>query len=57
MATESPLKLMKTGFCFILKAIFVLKIFKFGKIRLISKLITSQPGKQAVANLGICLNQ
>ena len=29
MATESPLKMMKNAFYFILKAIFVLKIFKF----------------------------
>ena len=26
---ESPLKMMKSAFCFILKALFVLKIFKF----------------------------
>ena len=29
MATESPLKMIKNAFYFILKAIFVLKIFKF----------------------------
>ena len=29
LATESPLKLMKNAFCFNLKALFVLKIFKF----------------------------
>ena len=28
-ATESPLKMMKNDFYFILKALFVLKIFKF----------------------------
>ena len=49
---ESPLKMMENGFYFILKALFVLKIFKFWlcrrnglirKITLISKLMTSQP--------------
>ena len=61
MATESPLKLMKNAFYFTLKAVFVLKIFKFlsvwvtfkndliRKIRLISKFITSKHGKQAIA--------
>ena len=29
MATESPLKLMKNAFYFTVKAVFVLKIFKF----------------------------
>ena len=29
LATESPLQIMKNAFCFILKALFVLKIFKF----------------------------
>ena len=29
LATESPLNMMKTFFCFISKALFVLKIFKF----------------------------
>ena len=29
LATESSLKTMKNAFCFILKALFVLKIFKF----------------------------
>ena len=29
LATETPLKLMKIAFCFTLKALFVLKIFKF----------------------------
>ena len=28
-ATENSLKIMKNGFCFTLKAFFVLKIFKF----------------------------
>ena len=29
LATESPLKMMKNAFYFTLKALFVLKIFKF----------------------------
>ena len=29
LAAESPLKMMKNGFYFMLKALFVLKIFKF----------------------------
>ena len=29
LTTGSPLKMMKNAFCFILKALFVLKIFKF----------------------------
>ena len=29
LATENPYKMMKNGFCFILKALLVLKIFKF----------------------------
>ena len=55
---ESPLKMMKNDFYFILNAFFILKIFKFfvvkfwscrrngliRKIRLISKFVTSQPG-------------
>ena len=50
---ESPLKVMRDAFYFILKAIFVFKIFKFlscrenGVIRnrrLISKFMKSQPG-------------
>ena len=55
---ESPLKMMKNAFYFILKTLLVLKIFKFlswlfwscwknsliRKIRLISKFIKSQPG-------------
>ena len=57
MAIESPLKMMKNAFCFISKALFVLKIFKFlsslfghvendviRKIRLIPNLVKSQPG-------------
>ena len=57
LATETPLKMMKNPFCFTLKALFVLKIFKFlfwlfgmykhgliRKARLISKFMTSQPG-------------
>ena len=63
-ASESPLKMMKSAFYFILKALFILKIFKFlswlfshvqykkgliRKMRLISKFMTSQPGKQTVA--------
>ena len=60
---ENPLKMMKNSFCFILKALFVLKIFKFlsrlfghvekngliRKLRLISKFMTSQPGLQTIA--------
>ena len=55
--------MMKNGFCFTLKSIFVLKIFKFlswlfghveksykvKNIRLIPKFMTSQPGKKAIA--------
>ena len=55
---ESPLKVMKNAFYFILKALLVLKIFKFlywlfghvkkpgliRKIRLLSKVMTPQPG-------------
>ena len=49
LATESPWKLMKSAFYFILKAFFVLKIFGHVEkttwnIRLISKFMTSQPG-------------
>ena len=29
LPSESPLKIMKNAFCFIIKALFVLKIFKF----------------------------
>ena len=59
---ESPLKMMRNAFYFILKALFVLKIFKFftsfwscrknGSIRKIgitSKFMASQPGSQTVA--------
>ena len=55
---ESPLKIMKSAFYFILKALLILKMFKFlcwlfghvkksgliRKIKLISKFMTSQPG-------------
>ena len=55
LTTESPWKIMKNAFYFILKAIFVLKMFvltvwscgKNGlirKMKLISKIMTSQPG-------------
>ena len=57
----SPSKMMKNAFYFILKALFVLKIFKFlswlfghveneliRKIRLISTFMTSQPGQQRI---------
>ena len=54
---ESPLKIIKNGFYFVIKPLFALKIFKFlslqfgnvgkndliGKIKLTSKLMTSQP--------------
>ena len=61
---ESPLKMMKNVFYFIVKALFVLKIFKFfsrhfghigkkpdliRKIRSFSKFMTSQPYLQAIA--------
>ena len=60
---ESSLKMMKNAFYFILKALFVLKIFKFlswhlghvektayiiKKIKLISKFLTSEPGQQTI---------
>ena len=58
---ETSSKLMKSAFYFILKALFVLKTFKFlscffscrkssliRKIRLISKFIMSQPGLQTI---------
>ena len=52
---ESPLKLMKNAFYFILKALFVLKIFKFlsyifvmWKKRLNQKDLTTQPGQQTI---------
>ena len=55
LATENPLKMMEYAFCFIFKALFILKVFfmnfwsciKTGLIRnimLISKLMASQPG-------------
>ena len=60
---ESPLKTIKNAFYFIVKALFVLKIFQvfvttfwscrknglIRKIRLTSKFMTSQPGLQAIA--------
>ena len=62
LATKSPLKMMKKALYFTLKALFVLKIFKFcldilviyksgliRKVRLISKFMTSQAGQQTVA--------
>ena len=62
LETESRSNLRKNAFYFSLKVIFVLKIFKFlswilvmyknsliRKIRLISKLMMSQPGKQTIA--------
>ena len=60
---ESPLKMMKNSFYFILKALFVLKIFNFlfiqkngliRKIRLISKCMTSQLVQQTVAIHILC---
>ena len=62
MAAESPLKMMKNAFYFTIKALFVIKMLKFcldllimykkgliRKIRLTSKFMTSQPGKQTIA--------
>ena len=59
LAIESPLKVMENAFYFILKTLFVIKIFKFlswlfchnfiRNIRLISSFMTSQPEKQAIA--------
>ena len=60
LANESPLKMMKNGFHFALKALFVffhffldvLVMYKNGKIRkvrLSSKFMTPQQGKQAIA--------
>ena len=62
LATESPLKMMKNAFYFILKAFFVLRYSKFclnflvmqkngliKTIRLILKFMTSQPWKQSIA--------
>ena len=61
LANESPLKMMKNAFYFTLKVLFVLKIIKVlswvlgdaekrldHKDTLISKLMTSQPGKQTI---------
>ena len=62
LAIESPLKMMKNVFYFTSKVIFIRKIFKFfswlfghvmkngliRKVRLISKFMTSQPGKQII---------
>ena len=61
LAAESPLKLMKNAFYITLKALFVLKIFKFcrdflviresdlvRKLNLISKFVTSKTGKQLI---------
>ena len=58
---ESPLKIMKNAFYFVLKALFDLKIFKFchefwscgkngliRKMSLTSKIMTSRPGLQAI---------
>ena len=56
---ENPLKITKNAFYLILKSLFVLKIFKFKfcscrknglitKIRLISKILISQPGYQTI---------
>ena len=60
-ATESPLKMMKNALYFTSKALFVLKILKFlsgllvmrksglrKKVRLISKFVTQQSGKQTI---------
>ena len=66
---EIPLKVMKNDYYFILKALFVLEIFKFlsrrfgqvgkmakiRKVRLTSKFMTSQPGLQTIA-IHILLN-
>ena len=60
---ESPLEMVKNAYYFVLKALFVLKIFKFfattfwswrkncliKKIRLTSKFMTSPPGLQTIA--------
>ena len=66
---ETPLKMVKNAFYFLLKALFVLKIFKslswlfghaeendfFRKTSLISKFMTSQPGSGTIA-IHILLN-
>ena len=54
LATANLFKMMKNAIYFTLKALFVLKIFKFlfcliRKIRLTSKIMTSQSGKQTIA--------
>ena len=62
LASEIPLKNMKNAIYFTFKALSVLKVFKFlswlfghvengliRKIRLISKFMTSQPGKETIA--------
>ena len=54
LATESSVNMIKNAFCFTLKALFVLEKFKYSnsvmrKIRLVSKFITSQSGKQTIA--------
>ena len=61
LTAESPLKMMKNAFYFTVKALFVLKLFKFlsrlfcrvkkgliRKIRLIPEFMTSQPDYQAI---------
>ena len=61
MATESPLKLMKNAFYFTVKAVFVLKIFKFlpwffghiekrldQKDKANFKILTPQSGQQTI---------
>ena len=61
LATEGPLKMMKNASYFTLKALFILKIFKFcpnflviwqngliRKISLVSKFVSSQPGLQTI---------
>ena len=59
---ENPVKIMKNAFCFNLKALLVFKVFNFfiltfvamqksdliRKLKLISKVITSQTGKQII---------
>ena len=62
---ENPLKMMKNTFCFVLKALFILKTYKFlswlfvhvekmknglmRKIRLVLKFMTSKPGWKTIA--------
>ena len=57
---ESPLKIMKNAFSFILTTLFVLEIFDVGnslikKLRLISKFMTSQTG-QTIIKIHTLLN-